>query len=491
MNAKDLLRAMSDIDPKYVREAQPWAAPVKKLTHPVWAAAAALVLCLGLGAGAALLLSPPQAQPIPATAGEQESALAFEQLAVGEEKIVPFAGPYGPAYAQASTAAENEETYRELSLTREQLEALWNGNDLPWDGIGLENVTLDATAAFQEEELIQVYIEAPDFFAIQLVSQTYAEGNAADWAQQVEESFAIANNLVEGTPVVAVSYDVTTLTDGKEVAQTDAQARFALGEAIVTVTASSSETAFPTQEAAEAFVQQVVNQCLAGGIDLNGIQAPQDDADATLEFVQWDEAEYETLFQEWANRYAGDVIQPQVVGENGIYRTQDLSLEQVKALWGGDFPWDSGHELLQNPRGYTYNAEDGNPVYAVVEMGGGDVGFTVSILTQAPQGEWGEALNAALEQANEEVNAVPVLTSFAQGPSTVSQHTPEGNSAETYTHTRFEALFQWEDTGCVIHAEAHVNDTQSDFSPQDAKDFVEQVVKGTLTGGIDLTPLQP
>ena len=52
MNAKDLLRAMSDIDPKYVREAQPWAAPVKKLTHPVWAAAAALVLCLGLGAGA-------------------------------------------------------------------------------------------------------------------------------------------------------------------------------------------------------------------------------------------------------------------------------------------------------------------------------------------------------------------------------------------------------------------------------------------------------
>ena len=474
MNAKDLLRAMSDIDPKYVREAQPWASPVKKLTHPVWAAAAALVLCLGLGAGAALLLSPPQAQPIPAASGEREPALAFEQLAMGEEKIVPFAGTYGPAYAQASAAAENEETYRELSLTREQLEALWKGSALPWDGMSLENVTLDATAAFQEGELSQVYIEAPDLFTIQLVSQAYAEAYAADWAQQVEESFTIANNLVEGTPVVAVSYDVTALTDGKEVPQTDAQARFALGEAIVTVTASSSEMGFPTQEGAEAFVAQVVDQCLAGGIDLNRIQAPQDDADATLEFVQWDEAEYETLFQEWANRYAADVIQPQVVGENGIYRTQDLSLEQVKALWGGDFPWESSHELLQNPRGYTYNAEDGEPVYAVVEMGGGDVGFTVSILPQAPQGEWGKTLTAALEQANEEVNAVPVLTSFAQGPATVSQHTPEGNSTETYTHTRFEALFQWENTGCVIHAEAHVNDTQSDFSPQDAKDFVEQ-----------------
>ena len=64
MNAKDLLRAMSDIDPKYVREAQPWAAPVKKLTHPVWAAAAALVLCLGWGQGRpAPLPAPSPAHP--------------------------------------------------------------------------------------------------------------------------------------------------------------------------------------------------------------------------------------------------------------------------------------------------------------------------------------------------------------------------------------------------------------------------------------------
>ena len=36
MKAEDLLQAMNDIDTKYVAEAQPWTAPVKKLHHPVW-----------------------------------------------------------------------------------------------------------------------------------------------------------------------------------------------------------------------------------------------------------------------------------------------------------------------------------------------------------------------------------------------------------------------------------------------------------------------
>ena len=206
-----------------------------------------------------------------------------------------------PAYAEASAAGEDGgifgEGYSEISLTREQLEAIWQGNNLPWDGIGLENVTLDATAAFQDGELIQVYIEAPDLFThpagvpglMRMPTRRIGPG-------RVEESFASANNQAEGTPVVAVSYDVTTLIDGKEVPQTDAQARFALGEAIATVTASSSETAFPTPEDAQAFVEQVVGQSLNTGVVLSGLSAPQDGTDTALEFAQWDEAEYETLF---------------------------------------------------------------------------------------------------------------------------------------------------------------------------------------------------
>ena len=367
--------------------------------------------------------------------------------------------------------------YSEIFLTREQLEAIWQGDALPWDGIGLENVTLDATAAFQDGELIQVYIEAPDCFTIQLVSRAYAEANAADWARQVEESFASANNQAEGTPVVAVSYDVTALIDGKEVPQTDAQARFALEEAIVTVTAASSEMAFPAQEDAQAFVEQVVGQSLNTGVVLSGLSAPQDGTDTALEFAQWDEAEYETLFREWADGYRADVIEPQVTKPDGSYRTQDLPLEQVKALWGGEFPWGDGHDSFQNPRAYTHHTEEGEPVYAVVEMGGGDVGFTVTILPQYPQGEWGEALTAVLAQANEEVNGVPVLTS--------------GTQLSTAAYTKYEALFQPQSSDSVIHVEAHAGDTQSDFSPEDAQAFVEQVVEGTLTGGIDLTVLQP
>lgn len=503
MKAEDLLQAINDIDTKYVAEAQPWTAPVKKLHHPVWAAAAAVMLCLGLGAGAAVMLHSPAVQP--GAEGGVTTALAsedfwvsmvsdpgffaehaavnleFEQLAAGEEKIAPFAATYGPAYAEASAAGEDGGIlgggYLEIFLTREQLEAIWQGDALPWDGIGLENVTLDATAAFQDGELIQVYIEAPNLFTIQLVSRAYAEANAADWARQVEESFASANNQAEGAPVVAVSYDVTALIDGKEVPQTDAQARFALGEAIATVTASSSEMAFPTPGEAQAFVEQVVGQSLNTGVVLSGLSVPQDGTDTTLEFAQWDEAEYEALFREWADGYGADVIEPQVTKPDGSYRTQDLSLEQVKALWGGEFPWGSEHDSFQNPRAYTYHTEEGQPVYAVVEMGGGDVGFTVSLLPQAPEGEWGEALTAVLAQANEEVNGVPVLTS--------------GTQLSTAAYTKYEALFQPQSSDSVIHVEAHAGDTQSDFTPEEAQAFVEQVVEGTLTGGIDLTVLQP
>ena len=226
---------------------------------------------------------------------------------------------------------------------------------------------------------------------------------------------------------------------------------------------------------AQAFVEQVVGQSLNTGVVLSGLSAPQDGTDTALEFAQWAEAEYETLFREWADGYGADVIEPQVTKPDGSYRTQDLSLEQVKALWGGEFPWVNGHDSFQNPRAYTYHTEEGEPVYAVIEIGGGDVGFTVTILPQYPQGEWGEALTAVLAQANEEVNGVPVLTS--------------GTQLSTAAYTKYEALFRPQSSDSVIHVEAHAGDTQSDFSPEDAQTFVEQVVTEATANGVDLTAL--
>lgn len=502
MKAEDLLQAMNDIDTKYVAEAQPWTAPVKKLHHPVWAAAAAVMLCLGLGAGAAVMLHSPAVQPgaeggvTPELSSSQEAGAArvtleFEHLAAGEEKIAPFAATYGPAYAAAHTPVAGN--YFEVVLGQEPLKRIWQGGTLPWDGISTENVTLEATAAFSEEgDLIQVYVEGlqddpatPEeeryrLFEIQLVSQAYADSNAADWSQQVASSLAKANNQVDGNPVVAGQFQETALYGDAALDETMAKALFSVDSAIVTVTAASSEMAFPTQEEAQAFVEQAVGQSLATGIDLSLLQSAlyaNPYGEAELEFAQWDEAEYETLFREWADGYAADVIEPQVTKPDGSYRTQDLPLEQVKALWGGEFPWVNGHDSFQNPRAYTYHTEEGEPVYAVIEIGGGDVGFTVTILPQYPQGEWGEALTAVLAQANEEVNGVPVLTS--------------GTQLSTAAYTKYEALFQPQSSDSVIHVEAHAGDTQSDFTPEDAQAFVEQVVEGTLTGGIDLTVLQP
>ena len=85
------------------------------------------------------------------------------------------------------------------------------------------------------------------------------------------------------------------------------------------------------------------------------------------------------------------MIEPQVTKPDSSYRTQDLPLEQVKALWGGEFPWVNGHDSFQNPRAYTYHTEEGEPVYAVIEIGDGDVGFTVTILPQYPQGGVGRS----------------------------------------------------------------------------------------------------
>ena len=56
MNAKDLLTALNDIDPKLLEDVQPWGEPAQPLRRrPPWAVAAGLVLALGLGTGGLFL----------------------------------------------------------------------------------------------------------------------------------------------------------------------------------------------------------------------------------------------------------------------------------------------------------------------------------------------------------------------------------------------------------------------------------------------------
>lgn len=517
MKAEDLLQAMNDIDTKYVAEAQPWTAPVKKLHHPVWAAAAAVTLCLGLGAGAAVMLHSPAVQPgaeggvTTELSSSQEAGGAISELDVNlefaqltpeeySEKFITFLNEYQEvAVAPANLASGG--TYGGEPLTGEETAAIWGGA-LPWD----ENIYTKATAHYaQDGTLVEVEVNGytgeveevasdlgaessgPDaatgpyqLFSVILIPQT----PTGDWGAALEATLAEANNQAGGVPVAAGTTTQTleyVLEDDTTQSLEHTACRAVYTSQGLTVSVSAFSTGEQlgtfTPEEAQAFVEQVVGQSLNTGVVLSGLSAPQDGTDTALEFAQWDEAEYETLFREWADGYGADVIEPQVTKPDGSYRTQDLPLEQVKALWGGEFPWVNGHDSFQNPRAYTYHTEEGEPVYAVIEIGGGDVGFTVTILPQYPQGEWGEALAAVLAQANEEVNGVPVLTS--------------GTQLSTAAYTKYEALFQPQSSDSVIHVEAHAGDTQSDFTPEDAQAFVEQVVEGTLTGGIDLAVLQP
>ena len=276
MNAKDLLRAMSDIDPKYVREAQPWAAPVKKLTHPVWAAAAALVLCLGLGAGAALLLSPPQAQPIPAASGEEVS-LSFPTL--GEDAFQKIYELY-----TVPQDSGNGEWYKGEALTLEDAQALLGGK-FPWAMDLGEDLRWDVQSTYDPEgELWDVYLgvyrdtglEEPEgstsILSIHLIPQ---EGGS----QWPEEAAALGGGTasVEGATISTASAPVTLENSREDGTIVSAQgtgyfAGFCLEQTTVSVFTCATDRNGLTPEQAQDLASQAVQALARTAPDLSPLQ---------------------------------------------------------------------------------------------------------------------------------------------------------------------------------------------------------------------------
>ena len=180
---------------------------MKKLTHPVWAAAAALVLCLGLGAGAALLLSPPQAQPIPAASGEEVS-LSFPAL--------------GRTLSRRSTSCTPSSEHRRRgvvqgrSLTLGDAQALLGG-ELPWTMDLGEDLRWDVQSTYDPEgELWDVYLgvyrdtglEEPEGSASILSIHLIPQEGGSQWP---EEAAALGGDTasVEGASISTASAPVT------------------------------------------------------------------------------------------------------------------------------------------------------------------------------------------------------------------------------------------------------------------------------------------
>lgn len=221
MNGKDLMQALNDIDERYIEEALPWSAAVKKERHPVWALAAGLALCLGLGAGAALLFGGPLL-----TSGDPgPEVTTLENAATGEARAAEQEAPEVPiphlefAVSDSGIGASVGGVYAEgviqRALTLDELSSLRDQPGLSWMG----DYYLTGTALFDGNGgTLQVMVagydpsivdESLETFPVEKTPAFLLALGQEDLPTQIEEQLAFLgepNNTVEGVGVRAAQF---------------------------------------------------------------------------------------------------------------------------------------------------------------------------------------------------------------------------------------------------------------------------------------------
>lgn len=221
MNGKDLMQALNDIDERYIEEALPWSAAVKKERHPVWALAAGLALCLGLGAGAALLFGGPlltSGDPGPEVTTLENAATGEARAAEQEAPEVPIphlefavsdsgiGASLGGVYAEG--VIQRTLTLDELSSLREQPGLSWMGDyyltgTALFDGNG---GTLQVMVAGYDPSIVDESLET---FPVEKTPAFLLALGQEDLPTQIEEQLAFLeepNNTVEGVGVRAAQF---------------------------------------------------------------------------------------------------------------------------------------------------------------------------------------------------------------------------------------------------------------------------------------------
>ena len=221
MNGKDLMQALNDIDERYIEEALPWSAAVKKERHPVWTLAAGLALCLGLGTGAALLFGGPLL-----TSGDPgPEVTTLENAATGEARAAEQEAPEVPipdlefAVSDSGIGASVGGVYAEgviqRALTLDELSSLREQPGLSWMG----DYYLTGTALFDENGgTLQVMVagydpsivdESLETFPVEKTPAFLLALGQEDLPTQIEEQLAFLgepNNTVEGVGVRAAQF---------------------------------------------------------------------------------------------------------------------------------------------------------------------------------------------------------------------------------------------------------------------------------------------
>lgn len=545
MNGKDLMQALNDIDERYIEEALPWSAAVKKERHPVWALAAGLALCLGLGAGAALLFGGPlltSGDPGPEVTTLENAATGEARAAEQEAPEVPIpdlefaVNDTGIGRATGGVYAAGEGTQRELTL--DELSSLREQPGLSWMG----GYYLTGTALFDENGgTLQVMVAGYDPSIVDESLETFPvtespaftlvlgkEGESGLPNAIEDQLFFLEepNNTVEGVGVRAARSE----EEGVYIDPVSGESRSAqvtlyctgctLDGASVGLMAIADGTAL-TEEEAQRLAEVAAGYGVHYGLSLEGLsaepkgkdtpnvnygdsyhltvlgplgsRAPLDFATYTVE-TQEEYGSYEEFLQAMEEDFNLGRW-PEGFAEGSTNR--ELTQEEMQSIWGGQLPWQENLPLagwaVFDPSGdlegvYLYGADEGSQ----------EIGSRFLVVLRPGPLDW-EALRRRelsydiIQEPNNQVNGqnvYAVTTALDQ-----FYEDDAGERVDLGDHITYQASFQTDSLAVTVYgyAQGAAGDAPTPEEQQaealardEAQALVETVVGRSLYGPLSL-----
>lgn len=540
MNGKDLMQALNDIDERYIEEALPWSAAVKKERHPVWALAAGLALCLGLGAGAALLFGGPLL-----TSGDPgPEVTTLENAASGEARAAEQEAPEVPiphlefAVSDSGIGASVGGVYAEgviqRTLTLDELSSLREQPGLSWMG----DYYLTGTALFDENGgTLQVMVagydpsivdESLETFPVEKTPAFLLALGQEDLPTQIEEQLAFLgepNNTVEGVGVRAAQFPYQggyidpVSRESTQVDSTLYCTGYTLDGASVGLMAVGGDTL--TEEEAQHLAEVAAGYGVYHGLSLEGIsaepkgkdtpnvnygdsyhltvlgplgsRAPLDFAAYTVE-TQEEYGSYEEFLQAMEEDFNLGRW-PEGFAEGSTNR--ELTQEEMQSIWGGQLPWQENLPLagwaVFDPSGdlegvYLYGADEGSQ----------EIGSRFLVTLQPGPLDW-EALRLRelsydiIQEPNNQVNGqnvYAVTTALDQ-----FYEDDAGERVDLGDHITYQASFQTDSLAVTVYGYAQgaagddptpEEQTAEALARDKAQALVETVVGRSLYGPLSL-----
>lgn len=545
MNGKDLMQALNDIDERYIEEALPWSAAVKKERHPVWALAAGLALCLGLGAGAALLFGGPlltSGDPGPEVTTLENAATGEARAAEQEAPEVPIpdlefaVNDTGIGRATGGVYAAGEGTQRELTL--DELSSLREQPGLSWMG----GYYLTGTALFDENGgTLQVMVAGYDPSIVDESLETFPvtespaftlvlgkEGESGLSNAIEDQLFFLEepNNTVEGVGVRAARSE----EEGVYIDPVSGESRSAqvtlyctgctLDGASVGLMAIADGTAL-TEEEAQRLAEVAAGYGVHYGLSLEGLSAEPKGKDAPN--VNYGDSYHLTVLGPLGSRapldFAAYTVETQE--EYGSYEeflqameedfnlgrwpegfaegstNRELTQEEMQSIWGGQLPWQENLPLagwaVFDPSGdlegvYLYGADEGSQ----------EIGSRFLVVLRPGPLDW-EALRRRelsydiIQKPNNQVNGqnvYAVTTALDQ-----FYEDDAGERVDLGDHITYQASFQTDSLAVTVYgyAQGAAGDAPTPEEQQaealardEAQALVETVVGRSLYGPLSL-----